>query len=178
MNRLVDPRIYQIVVLAGLLGYGWAWLGFDIAPARAALLVVACLVTQAGWTSIRGLPAFDPRSALISALSLCLLLRTDDALRRRRRPPSSAIASKFVVRVRGKHVFNPTNVGLVVMLLVTTAAWLSPGQWGSVAFFAFLMACLGGLVADSRRARRRRAGLHRRLRGADVRPLATAWASR
>src|SRR6202007_3317648 len=24
--------------------------------------------------------------------------------------------------------------------------WVSPGQWGNVAFFAFLMACLGGLV--------------------------------
>jgi enediyne biosynthesis protein E5 len=30
--------------------------------------------------------------------------------------------------------------------------WVSPGQWGNVAFFAFLMACLGGLVVM--RARR------------------------
>ena len=26
--------------------------------------------------------------------------------------------------------------------------WVSPGQWGNVAFFAFLMACLGGLVVN------------------------------
>ncbi len=58
-----------------------------------------------------------------------------------------AIASKFVVQVGKKHIFNPTNGAIVLMLLVTPAAWLSPGQWGSVAFFAFLMACLGGLVA-------------------------------
>jgi Na+-transporting NADH:ubiquinone oxidoreductase subunit NqrB len=57
------------------------------------------------------------------------------------------IASKFVVRVRGKHVFNPTNIGLVAMLLVADGVWVSPGQWGNVAFFALLMACLGGLVA-------------------------------
>jgi Na+-translocating ferredoxin:NAD+ oxidoreductase RnfD subunit len=33
------------------------------------------------------------------------------------------------------------------MLLLTDEVWVSPGQWGNVAFFAFLMACLGGLVA-------------------------------
>jgi Na+-transporting NADH:ubiquinone oxidoreductase subunit NqrB len=58
-----------------------------------------------------------------------------------------SIASKFVVQVGKKHVFNPTNGAIVLLMLVTPAAWLSPGQWGSVAFFAFLMACLGGLVA-------------------------------
>ena len=34
------------------------------------------------------------------------------------------------------------------MLLLTDQVWVSPGQWGSVAFFAFLMACLGGLVVN------------------------------
>ena len=56
------------------------------------------------------------------------------------------IAGKFLVRFRGKHVFNPTNGGLVAMLLLTDQVWVSPGQWGSAAFFAFLMACLGGMV--------------------------------
>jgi Na+-translocating ferredoxin:NAD+ oxidoreductase RnfD subunit len=26
--------------------------------------------------------------------------------------------------------------------------WVSPGQWGNIAFFGFLMACLGGLVVN------------------------------
>jgi hypothetical protein len=34
------------------------------------------------------------------------------------------------------------------MLLLTDQVWVSPGQWGSVAFFGFLMACLGGLVVN------------------------------
>jgi Na+-transporting NADH:ubiquinone oxidoreductase subunit NqrB len=59
------------------------------------------------------------------------------------------IASKFVLRVRGKHLFNPTNFGLVAMMLATGGGvWVSPGQWGSAAFFAFLIACLGGLVVN------------------------------
>ena len=34
------------------------------------------------------------------------------------------------------------------MLLLTDQVWVSPGQWGSVAFFAFFMACVGGLVVN------------------------------
>ncbi|MGH9317231.1 MAG: RnfABCDGE type electron transport complex subunit D, partial [Thermoanaerobaculia bacterium] len=32
--------------------------------------------------------------------------------------------------------------------LATGRAWVSPGQWGSFAFFAFLIACLGGIVVN------------------------------
>jgi enediyne biosynthesis protein E5 len=53
-----------------------------------------------------------------------------------------------VLRLRGKHIFNPTNGGIVAILLLTDRVWVSPGQWGSVAFFAFLMACLGGVVVN------------------------------
>jgi enediyne biosynthesis protein E5 len=35
-----------------------------------------------------------------------------------------------------------------VALLLTGEAWVSPGQWGSAAFFGFLLACLGGLVVN------------------------------
>ena len=58
------------------------------------------------------------------------------------------IASKFVFRINGRHVFNPTNFGIAAMIGLTGQAWVSPGQWGSVAFFGFLLACLGGLVVN------------------------------
>ena len=92
------------------------------------------------------LPAFDARSALISGLSLCLLLRTNWVVLAAA-GAVLAVASKFVIRVRGKHVFNPTNFAIVVLLL-TGQAWVSPGQWGSAAFFGFLLACLGGIVVN------------------------------
>src|SRR4029079_10352776 len=56
------------------------------------------------------------------------------------------IAGKFLIRVRGKHLFNPTNGGIVAMLLLTGQVWVSPGQWGAAAFLAFLLACAGTLV--------------------------------
>jgi len=56
------------------------------------------------------------------------------------------IASKFLLRVDDRHVFNPTNFALVVMMALGTRVWVSPGQWGTGAFFAFLLAGVGGLV--------------------------------
>ena len=53
-----------------------------------------------------------------------------------------------MIRVDGRHLVNPTNFGLVAMMLATDQVWVSPGQWGNVAVFGFLLACLGGLVVN------------------------------
>jgi enediyne biosynthesis protein E5 len=63
-----------------------------------------------------------------------------------------AIASKFALRIRGKHLFNPANFGVIFALIVVPGTWVSPGQWGhDVALTGWLIA-LGFLVAN--RARR------------------------
>jgi enediyne biosynthesis protein E5 len=142
----LDPRLYQIAALAGLLFYGLLRLDLDVRPGRAAIILASVLAAQYACTRAWRLPAFDARSALISGLSLCLLLRTNwTALAVA--GAVLAVASKFVIRVRGKHVFNPTNFAIVALLL-TGQAWVSPGQWGSAAFFGFLLACLGGIVVN------------------------------
>jgi len=149
-NRRVDPRVYQIGTLASLLIYGMGWLDFDVTATRVVLLLGTALATQwIGDRITRSTVAFgsSARSALISGLSLCLLLRTHHAglavL-----AAAVTIGSKFLLRVNGKHVFNPTNGGIVAMLLLTNQVWVSPGQWGAAAFFAFLMACAGSLVVN------------------------------
>ena len=152
---MTDPRLYQIAMLASLLAFGMIQLDFDITVARAVLILATALGTQAVCDCLaarragpgRHAPVVNVRSALISGLSLCLLLRTN-------RPELAilaavvAIAGKFLIRYRGKHIFNPTNGGLVAVMLLTGGVWVSPGQWGSAAFFAFLLACLGGLVVN------------------------------
>jgi hypothetical protein len=143
----LDPRLYQIATLSGLLLFGVIRLDFQITPARIALLLATALIAQLACTRWWRLPAFDPRSALISGLSLCLLLRTNSATIAVL-AAGIAITSKFAIRFRGKHLFNPTNLGLVAAMLLTGQAWVSPGQWGNAAFLAFLFACLGGLVVN------------------------------
>jgi Na+-transporting NADH:ubiquinone oxidoreductase subunit NqrB len=142
-----DPRHYQITVLASLLVYGVLALDFEIAAGRAAAIVVTALVTQFACTRLWALERFDPRSALISGLSLCLLLRAN-SIALALAAAVIAVASKFIIQVKHKHLFNPTNIAIVSLMAFTGQVWVSPGQWGNVAFFAFLMACLGGLVVN------------------------------
>ncbi|MBI2486735.1 MAG: RnfABCDGE type electron transport complex subunit D [Deltaproteobacteria bacterium] len=144
---LYDPRVYQIAVLTSLLVYGIFWLDFEIRSTQAITILITILLTQYLCTRVFKLPEYDPRSPLISGLSLCLLLRTNSLLLVGL-TAFITILSKFTLRFRGKHIFNPTNFGIVLMILLTDKVWVSPGQWGNIAFFGFLIACLGGLVVN------------------------------
>ena len=139
-----DPRLYQIASLGLLLIYGLGWLHFDLPTWQAGITIGIALLTQYAGTRLANLPFFDPKSALISSLSLCLLLRTHD-LTVAALAAFIAIGSKFLFRWNGKHLFNPTNLALSV-ILASGLGWISPGQWGQATWFAFLIACLGSLV--------------------------------
>jgi len=140
-----DPRYYQIAVLFSLLLYGVGRLGFDIDGHDIAILLGTVIVAQFLRTKIFSASVFDCRSALISGLSLCLLLRTNDSTLMILTAVIT-IASKFLFQWNGKHSFNPTNFGIIATLALTGRVWVSPAQWGSQLYFAFLMACLGGIV--------------------------------
>lgn len=71
-----DPRLYQIASLGTLLIYGLFRLHFDLSFWQIAVTIGTALLTQYAGTRYAKLPCFDPKSALISSLSLCILLRT------------------------------------------------------------------------------------------------------
>ena len=122
-GKLRDPRLYQILVLASLLVYGITCLDLEVSVPRAILLLATALLAQAACTRLCRLPAFDPKSALISALSLCLLLRTNSlalAVARRRgddrqqvRPPvpRQARLQPHQLRHRGADASRPGRSG-------------------------------------------------------------------
>ncbi len=144
-KHLRDPRCYQVAVLSSLLVFGISVLDFGIRWQNAVVIMATAQAVQFLGTRLAGLPRFDPLSALITSLSLTLLLRTDTVVLAAV-APAIAIGSKFLVRVRGKHVFNPANAALVCLMLLSDQAWVSSGQWGSAAISAFALACLGFLV--------------------------------
>ncbi len=140
----VDPRHYQIGVLSSLILLGLFHFGFNLAWWHVAGCVGSTLVTQAFADRLVG-RRFDPRSPLISALSLTLLLRTG-SLTLSITAAILAVASKYLLRWNGKHIFNPANFGLVVLSLLFTSAWISPGQWGAAPLLTLLLLGLGGMV--------------------------------
>ncbi len=139
-----DPRHYQILTLGCLLAFGWLGGAFEIAPGQfLAIVGAACAAQALGSFLIAIRPDF--RSALITALSLSLLLRAD-AVWPLALAAAIAIASKFALRLGDKHIFNPANFAIVAMLLATDAVWTTPGQWGTAIWFAALLAGAGLFV--------------------------------
>jgi Na+-transporting NADH:ubiquinone oxidoreductase subunit NqrB len=150
ISTLRDPRWYQVLVLSLLLGFGIFALDFGIHWQNAVAIFAAAQFTQfLGSQFIARIP-YDPLSALITSFSLTLLLRTD-AIALAILAAAIAIGSKFLVRIRGKHVFNPANVALVSLMLLSENAWVSSGQWGSATIGALALACLGMLVLTKAR---------------------------
>ena len=144
-KTLRDPRYFQVAVLSSLLVFGIGVLDFGIRWQNAATILITAQLVQFVAGRAAGLPRFDPLSALITSLSLTLLLRTE-LMALAALAAAIAIGSKFLVRVRGKHVFNPANVALVTLMLISDRAWVSSGQWGSATLGALALTCLGFLV--------------------------------
>ena len=145
MRRTRDPRFFQIATLSSLLVYGVLGPGIGVAPATIAATVAGAVSAQWLWTRVARLPGFDPASALISSLSLCLLLRANHPALAAA-AAALAISSKFLLRYGDRHIFNPTAFAIVTLLVASDAVWVSPGQWGTGVFFAFLLAAAGALV--------------------------------
>ncbi len=147
----IDPRLAQILFLGMLLAAGAYLRDFAIHPLQIALTFACGLACQRFCEALTGRPGRSLRSALITSFSVTLLLRAATwwihplAV-------SAAIASKFVVRWRGKHLFNPANFGVLAALMLLPGTWISAGQWGADVAFAGWMVGMGSIV--TRQARR------------------------
>jgi Na+-transporting NADH:ubiquinone oxidoreductase subunit NqrB len=158
---LQDARHFQIVYLSIFLLYGifaLQWAGQDYGDwPNYGLVIGACLLTQLIGIRLMGGDYRSLKSALITGLGLSLLTQAGS--------PWSfalagviAIASKFLIRYRGKHIFNPANFGLVGAILLTGAlhgllegsfqedVWVNNGKWGSSVSGFFVLGALGFLV--------------------------------
>jgi len=147
---LRDARHYQIAALSTLVVFNLGWIDFGARPANTVLALAAALLTQIVCSRLTGVP-IDLRSPLITGLSLSLLLRADEpwihAL-----AGVIAIGSKFVLRVDGKHIWNPAGFAIVVLLFTAGGhVWISPGSWGSGVWFAALLAFFAILVLGAAR---------------------------
>jgi enediyne biosynthesis protein E5 len=146
-----DARHYQIAALATLLAFNFEWLDFGARPLNSACAIAAALVTQVVCSYWWKLPGIDLRSPLITGLSLSLLLRADDPWLHLL-AGVIGIGSKFVLRIDGKHIWNPAGLAIVVLLYTASShVWISPGSWGSTVWFAALLAFFAILVLGAAR---------------------------
>ena len=147
---LPDARYFQIAALGSLLFINFSLIDFGARPLPSVIAIGSALLSQLAGSRIAGLPHLDLRSPLITGLSLSLLLRAD-ALWLYAAAAVIAIGSKFVLRVDGKHIWNPAGLAIVVLLLASSGVWISPGQWGAEVWFAALSGFLAILVLGAAR---------------------------
>ena len=143
-HSAIDPRIFQILSLTCLYSISLIWYDFAMHPAALPLALAGALGVQFLFARLRH-ERFDWRSPAITALSIAILLRAGH-------PAwffacaALGIATKFAVRWHGKHLFNPSNVAIVALLLAGAPVWISPGQWGQESWVAGLLIVLAALV--------------------------------
>ncbi len=125
-NRFLAPILVTIVLLAGQLSFGFleSWSRTTLAITTAILVELLLGRLFSGeWPHLA--------SAYVSGISVGILVRSPEfwpyAL-----CSAIAITSKYLIRVEGRHLWNPSNLGLVAMLVLApdTVASLSV-QWGN-----------------------------------------------
>jgi Na+-transporting NADH:ubiquinone oxidoreductase subunit NqrB len=145
----LDARYFQIGALACLLAINFLAIDFGAKPIASAFAMAASLLTQAAFSRFMNVP-LDLRSPLITGLSFSLLLRADAAWMHAV-AGVVAIASKFLLRTDGRHIFNPAGFAIVALLLAHAGVWISPGQWGAELSFAAFIGLMAILVLQAAR---------------------------
>ena len=124
--RYLAPALITCVLVAGQISFGflesWSRTFLAIATAIIVELVVVRLL-YGKWPHLA--------SAYVSGISVGILIRSP-AFWPYALCSAISIISKYVLRVEGRHLWNPTNFGVVAMLVLAsdTVAGLSV-QWGN-----------------------------------------------
>lgn len=125
-NRYLPPLFITCILTVGQLSFGLLESYTRTALAIGTAIVIELVVGRLFWGWWPNLA-----SAYISGISVGILLRSP-ALWPYALCSMLSIISKYVLRVKGRHLWNPSNFGLCAMLLLApdTVAALSI-QWGN-----------------------------------------------
>jgi Na+-translocating ferredoxin:NAD+ oxidoreductase RnfD subunit len=159
-----DPRLHVAAVIITIHVLGQFGLGFRVSVLQILAAIVTCAVLEVAITFHRRRAFVWPASAMLTGSGVALILRVpgtpDDAWSTYKWYVFAGVAAfslltKYVLRYRGSHVFNPSNVGLVVAFVVLGSTrvepldfWWAPlNAWMLVAYAVILG---GGLLITTR----------------------------
>ena len=137
-----DPRLPFLALLWCYLVLGITVLGFNRSPEQIiSTIIFACLLDMLLHAAFKGGRLLVPLSAAITGSSLSILVNYAHGVWYPLIPVFFAIASKYLLTVNGRHVFNPSLFGIVLGL------WVADGmisaapayQWGGSAALAFFV---------------------------------------
>jgi enediyne biosynthesis protein E5 len=141
-NRYLPPIFITLILLAGNLSFGLLE-----SFSRTALAIGTSMVFEIALTLLVYRKFPNLASAYITGISVGILIRSP-AFWPYALCSAISITSKYVVRWRGRHLWNPSNLGITVMLLLIPeyVAALSI-QWGNSVWALLIVWVLGaGIV--------------------------------
>jgi len=160
-----DPRLHVAAVIITVHVLGQVGLGFWVSVPQILAAILTCAILEIAITFQQSRTFVWPASAMLTGSGVALILRVVGT------PPGQpwstyawyvfavvaglSLLSKYVIRYRGSHVFNPSNIGLVVAFLVlgSTRAepldfWWAPLNGWMLAAYAVIT--VGGLLITRR----------------------------
>lgn len=144
----LDPRVFQIVSLSTFVFFGLFVFEFDTSIEKGLISIFGCLLTQylleRFLRKSKSNSKSNIKSAFITGCSLALLLRTS-SIEITFLASVLAVLAKFAFTYSNKHLFNPANFAIVI-LIYFDLAWVSPGQWGNSFAYLGLLLLLGGIT--------------------------------
>jgi len=144
LPSLRDARLKLSAVICSLQILGQTVLDFKVSIAQILVTIGFCAIVDIGVTLVRGGVLAWPASALLTGNSTAFILRapgtehgdwwTLNGIQWFLLAAAIALFTKHVVRVGGRHRFNPSNIGLVSVLLLVGPAHVFPQYlwWGTL----------------------------------------------
>ena len=140
-NRYIAPLFISFILLMGHLLYG-----ILESYEKTAIAIAAALITELVLGRIFYGKWLNLASAYISGISVGILVRSP-ALWPYALASVLSIMSKYVLRVKGRHLWNPSNFGICALLFLApdTVASLSV-QWGNFKYPLLVIWVLGSII--------------------------------
>jgi hypothetical protein len=160
-----DPRLHLAAVIISIHVLGQVALGFQVSVVQILVAILTCAIIEVVWTFRQNGAFVWPASAMLTGSGVALIFRVigtehGDTWSWRgwylfALVAGLSLVTKYVIKVRGSHVFNPSNVGLVVAFVLLGSSrvepldfWWAPlGGWMVLAYAIIL----GGGIAITRR---------------------------
>jgi Na+-translocating ferredoxin:NAD+ oxidoreductase RnfD subunit len=165
LPKLSDPRLHLAAVIMTLQVLGQVAFHFRVSIAQILLALATCAVLEVVITLWRQQVVMWPASALITGNGVAFILRIP-GMRHGDwwslhgwwvyvGTAAVALLSKYLIRWRGGHIFNPSNIGLVLCFLTLGRGRAEPLDfwWGPMSPWlgvAFAVIIAGGLAILSR----------------------------
>src|SRR5712675_1682529 len=140
-NRYIAPIFITCILLVGHLSFG-----ILESYQKTLLAIVVSIATELVLGRLFYHKWLHPASAYISGISVGILVRSP-AFWPYALCSAISIMSKYVIRIKGRHIWNPSNFGIAVLLFLApeTMAVLSI-QWGNNYWSLLVIWVLGSII--------------------------------